>query len=87
MNLTEFKATLKKTKNIVVVGPISPQILRHNSEIREAHLMDSKGISRTFALTFFQKKVANKEIERVTYSKKERQGGLLPSVSFSAATG
>jgi len=30
-------------------------------------------------------KVANKEIERVTYSKKERQGGLLPSVSFSAA--
>jgi len=30
-------------------------------------------------------KVANKEIERVTYSKKERQGGLLPNVSFSAA--
>ena len=30
-------------------------------------------------------KVANKEIERVTYSKKERQGGLLPNVSLSAA--
>lgn len=30
-------------------------------------------------------KVANKEIERVTYSKKERKGGLLPTVSFSAA--
>lgn len=30
-------------------------------------------------------KVANKEIERVLYSKKERKGGLLPSVSFSAA--
>jgi outer membrane protein TolC len=30
-------------------------------------------------------KVANKEIERVTYSKMERKGGLLPSVSFSAA--
>ncbi|HLP04252.1 MAG TPA: TolC family protein [Paludibacter sp.] len=30
-------------------------------------------------------KVANKEIERVSYSKKERQGGLLPVVSLSAA--
>ena len=30
-------------------------------------------------------KVANKEIERVTYSKKERQGNLLPFVSASAA--
>ena len=30
-------------------------------------------------------KVANKEIERVSYSKKERQGGLLPSVSLSLA--
>lgn len=30
-------------------------------------------------------KVANKEIERVTYSKKERMGGLLPNVSLSAA--
>lgn len=30
-------------------------------------------------------KVANKEIERVTYSKKERKGGLLPMVSLSAA--
>ena len=30
-------------------------------------------------------KVANKEIERVSYSKKERKGGLLPTVSLSAA--
>jgi outer membrane protein TolC len=30
-------------------------------------------------------KVANKEIERVTYSKKERQGNLLPFVSASVA--
>jgi outer membrane protein len=30
-------------------------------------------------------KVANKEIERVAYSKKERKGGLLPTVSFAAA--
>lgn len=28
MNLTEFKANLKKSKNIVVIGPISPQIPR-----------------------------------------------------------
>lgn len=30
-------------------------------------------------------KVANKEIKRVEYSKKERAGGLFPSISFSAA--
>ncbi len=30
-------------------------------------------------------KVANKEIQRVDYSKKERMGGLLPSVSLSGA--
>lgn len=46
-------------------GPISANILRHNSKIREAHLIDSKGISRTFALTFFPKKTANKEIEKI----------------------
>ena len=30
-------------------------------------------------------KVANKEIQRVNYSKKERLGGLFPSVSLSGA--
>lgn len=46
-------------------GPISTKILKHDSKIREAHLIDSKGISRTFALTFFPKKIANKEIEKI----------------------
>ena len=33
-------------------GPISSKVLKHDSKIRIAHLIDSKGISRTFAITF-----------------------------------
>jgi len=36
-------------------GPISSIVLKHNKQIRAAHLVDKKGISRTFALTFFPK--------------------------------
>ncbi|MEK6890724.1 MAG: hypothetical protein AABX03_01155 [Nanoarchaeota archaeon] len=34
-------------------GKISSRVLIHNDQIRLAHLIDSKGISRTFAITFF----------------------------------
>jgi hypothetical protein len=33
-------------------GPVSIRLLRHDSEVREAHLVDRHGISRTFAVTF-----------------------------------
>ena len=46
-------------------GPISAKILKHNNRIRESHLIDPKGISRTYALTFFPNKMANKEIEKI----------------------
>ena len=36
-------------------GPISAKVLGHDNRIRESHLVDAKGISRTFALTFFPK--------------------------------
>ncbi len=42
-------------------GPITINVLRHTATIREAHLIDRKGISRTYAITFFPKKLA-KEI-------------------------
>jgi hypothetical protein len=35
-----------------VFGPISIRLLRHNNEVREAHLVDRQDISRTFAVTF-----------------------------------
>lgn len=33
-------------------GPVSLRLLRHDNEVREAHLVDRQGISRTFAVTF-----------------------------------
>ncbi len=33
-------------------GPVSIRLLRHDNEVREAHLVDRKGVSRTFAVTF-----------------------------------
>lgn len=35
-----------------VYGPVSIRLLRHDNEVREAHLVDQQGISRTFAVTF-----------------------------------
>ncbi len=34
-------------------GEIHARVLKHNSKIRESLLVDSKGIARTYALTFF----------------------------------
>lgn len=34
-------------------GPIAARVLRHDNSVRAAHLVDAKGISRTFAVTFF----------------------------------
>jgi len=43
-------------------GPIHAEVLRHDNEIREAHLKDERGVSRTYALTFFPEKPANDDI-------------------------
>ncbi len=39
-----------------VYGPIIVQVLRHDQFVRESHLLDKHGISRTYAVTFFPKK-------------------------------
>lgn len=44
-------------------GPIHSEVLIHNDTIRKAHLVDGKGISRTFAITFLSPKNWDKEIE------------------------
>lgn len=38
-------------------GPIHAHVLRHDDRIREAHLEDQGGISRTYALTFFPERM------------------------------
>jgi hypothetical protein len=36
-------------------GPISARVLKHDSREREAHLVDAKGVTRTFSVTFFSR--------------------------------
>lgn len=45
-------------------GEISSKVIKHNNNIREALLVDPKGIARTYALTFL-KKSNNKEINQI----------------------
>lgn len=46
-------------------GPISAKVIRHDKTLRESHLIDEKGISRTYAITFFPKKEQNLEIKKI----------------------
>ncbi|MBU0907156.1 MAG: hypothetical protein KKD18_01715 [Nanoarchaeota archaeon] len=45
-------------------GPISARVIIHDDKIRESHLVDTLGVSRTYAITFFQK-TQKKEIEKI----------------------
>lgn len=45
-------------------GKISSKVLLHNKELRISHLVDSKKISRTFAITLFTEKLP-KEIQKI----------------------
>ncbi|MGV8150283.1 MAG: hypothetical protein ACP5NV_01005 [Candidatus Woesearchaeota archaeon] len=52
-------------------GTIDAKIIKHNSHIREAHLIDKKGISRTYAITFFPK---NKPANILKIDKEIKEG-------------
>ena len=56
-------------------GKISAKVLKHNSKIREAFLVDTRGIARTYALTFLNKKNWTKEIEMI--DKEMKSGGSM----------
>lgn len=45
-------------------GEIHAKVIKHTSKIRESFLVDSKGITRTYALTFFNGN-QNKEVEKI----------------------
>jgi hypothetical protein len=63
-----FRLRAKRTKHFPIkrllhtdileqkYGSIKAKVLKHDSRVREAHLVDGKGISRTYALTFFPKR-------------------------------
>lgn len=46
-------------------GQISAKVLKHNRILREAHLIDARGISRTYALTFLNSKEFTNEIKKI----------------------
>ena len=56
-------------------GPIHVEVLRHDGEIREAHLEDENGISRTYALTFLTFDHKNNEL--VEINNKIQAGGAI----------
>ena len=43
-------------------GKISAKIIKQDSRIRISHLIDEKGISRTFAITLINPEIKNKEV-------------------------
>jgi hypothetical protein len=56
-------------------GLISTKVIKHNSKIREALLVDSKGVARTYALTFLNKLI-DKDIKEINEEiKKEKAIG------------
>lgn len=51
-------------------GEIFSKLIKHNNKIRIAHLVDKKGISRTYAITFFDYPL-NEEIKKINESIKD----------------
>lgn len=46
-------------------GPVSARVLRHDSRVRESHLVDPQGVSRTYALTFFPHEKRSSDIAAI----------------------
>lgn len=56
-------------------GVIHPEVLRHDEETREVHMLDKDNISRTYALTFFAFDRSNLEIAKI--DEEIKNGGLI----------
>lgn len=56
-------------------GKITARVLKHDDEIREAHLVDPEGISRTYAITFLTFDKENTEL--VLINEEIKEGGLI----------
>jgi hypothetical protein len=56
-------------------GTIHSEVLRHNNEVREVHMLDKDNISRTYAITFFTFDRNNEEIIKI--DKEIKDGGLI----------
>lgn len=56
-------------------GPVHAEVVRHDSAIREVHIIDQAGISRTYALTFFS--FDRNDLELVEIDNEIQGGGLI----------
>jgi hypothetical protein len=56
-------------------GLITPRVLRHDDEIREAHLVDTGGVCRTFAVTLFPRGGHSESLAEV--DREIRTGGSI----------
>jgi hypothetical protein len=61
-------------------GPITAKVIRHDNEIREVHLIDEGGVSRTYALTFFTHD--NQSIEEITQINEQIKSGSAIGKAF-----
>lgn len=68
MNKMEHFPTTERLHTDVLeekYGPVHVEMLEHTDKMRKAHLVDQKGVSRTFAVTFFPESWPNPEIAQV----------------------
>lgn len=56
-------------------GPVHPEFVRHNNNVREVHIVDQTGISRTYAITFFSFDRSNPELTAI--DNEIKHGGLI----------
>ena len=56
-------------------GPISAKVIKHTKFIRESHLIDDEGISRTYALTFLTPRLWTDKIKKI--NNKIKAGGAI----------
>ncbi|OHB25327.1 MAG: hypothetical protein A2542_01835 [Parcubacteria group bacterium RIFOXYD2_FULL_52_8] len=56
-------------------GPVHAEVVRHDAQIREVHIADAQGISRTYALTFFS--FDRNDAELVAIDNEIQEGGLI----------
>lgn len=77
----EHFPTIKKLHTDVLeekYGPVHSEVIRHDKAVREVHIVDRAGISRTYAVTFFTFDKANAEIKAI--DDEIRAGGLIGKV-------
>ncbi|OHA58240.1 MAG: hypothetical protein A2571_03210 [Candidatus Vogelbacteria bacterium RIFOXYD1_FULL_44_32] len=76
-NFQHFPLTEKLHTDVLEekYGPVRAEVLRHDNEIREVHIVDESGVSRTYALTFLTFDKNNKEIAEI--DQEIKNGGLI----------